>query len=64
MTQLKIRQDLKLQVNAKSRDMTAKRKNRYGTITTKTKEFITVEYKNLGNYKGSFAYIYFITNAV
>ncbi|WP_332557851.1 hypothetical protein [Clostridium sp.] len=55
---------MKFQVNDKSRDMTVNRKNRNGTIINKTKEFITVKYKNLGNYKESFAYIDFITGSV
>lgn len=60
----KVGQTIKLQTKAQGRDMSVDRNIRKGTIINKTKEFITVKYTNLGEYKESFNYIDFVTGAV
>jgi len=63
-SKFKVGQTIKLQTKTHGRDMSVDRNIRKGTIINKTKEFITVKYTNLGEYKESFNYIDFITGAV
>jgi len=53
-----------LQTNNEGRDLKIKNRVRKGEIICKTRDFITVQYKNLGQYRESFNYTDFITGGV